>query len=505
MRSRVDMSRLTLEPGPMLVFRPYSFKDKFQEEAGYLAMKEALCRAKGARVVLGAMTRSLEGVIEQLQKDLRSLTPRHEFLKLPDELLAVIFEDAAYESHESHATSVRCSIRISHVCKRFRVIALRTPGLWINVSDTQTPELLDTLLSRSSPSGLQVAFGCIVGCRKDHANPNFLRTLTLHTERWKEVTIGNHLLVESDANPVEELKHEAYRNLELPALEQLNLTAPDDVTSSVLEDNYHFYTSWITPRLRTLTAENFVPRFIPKALALTSCHIIFDHYIDNDLMDMRSTLFFLDQCHGLKKLSLTIDDMKNEISPFPKTVLSNVESLCLTVESNAAKAVYKIMSALRLPKLTKLSLKLVHDFRTPEELCKAMDMIFSWKEQDYSSVADVSITIEESEYAFDVPRTFNPLNIIAKKFPDVQRLYVNAADARSLPFPGKAFRRLQTLTLSHCSDLSDWSFCSFVDYLRSGPAWRELKAINLIKCHFLSLARQKVEKHSERGKLVWVD
>lgn len=93
-----------------------------------------------------------------MQKKVNSLVAMAEFATLPNEILVNIFEQAV---HGSFHCMFGEAVRLSHVCRRFRDIALSCSALWTVVSDSDSPVMVDVLLTRSRKAGLRVSlYGC---------------------------------------------------------------------------------------------------------------------------------------------------------------------------------------------------------------------------------------------------------------------------------------------------------------------------------------------------------
>ncbi len=71
------------------------------------------------------------------------------FSSLPDDLVARIFELHHEAARDGGSATIITSKVLASVCKRFRCIALRTPGLWEEVSDSHGTDWIRNLKRRN--------------------------------------------------------------------------------------------------------------------------------------------------------------------------------------------------------------------------------------------------------------------------------------------------------------------------------------------------------------------
>ncbi|TDL14439.1 hypothetical protein BD410DRAFT_642568 [Rickenella mellea] len=97
------------------------------------SMRYSLEEAKLCMAALNAIRSRLTKNIRNLQKCCKPLVLADGIERIPDEILANIFEAGHQTSEHSEF-----ALRVSHVSRRFRQVSLRTPSLWTRPS-SQTP------------------------------------------------------------------------------------------------------------------------------------------------------------------------------------------------------------------------------------------------------------------------------------------------------------------------------------------------------------------------------
>lgn len=132
--------------------------------------------------------------LEELRSDADRLTVAQGVASLPDEVISNIFILAQRSESKNRTTF---SIAVSHVCRRFREIAINTPSLWNSVALMMPKELTLTLLRRSGEVRLHVTVsdswtGC--RCAPAHLDQDFFRAISHHLGRIGWLNIKVHLL-----------------------------------------------------------------------------------------------------------------------------------------------------------------------------------------------------------------------------------------------------------------------------------------------------------------------
>ncbi|TDL16269.1 hypothetical protein BD410DRAFT_642824 [Rickenella mellea] len=123
--------------------------------------------------------------IQNLQKRSAPLVLEDGIKRIPDEILAQIFE-AGHQISEH----VKFSLHVSHVSRRFRQVSLRTPLLWTRIASSHHNDLIEAFILRSGQLDLQVALS-------NHPIDKLrssLRKIRPHSGRWSRLSL--HILRE---------------------------------------------------------------------------------------------------------------------------------------------------------------------------------------------------------------------------------------------------------------------------------------------------------------------
>ena len=174
---------------------------------------------------------------------------------LPNELLLKVFREALifpfpyWDSkdwdHPWHKIPYIRIVTITHVCRRWRVVALHTPEFWTTVDVNRPMDCFDAFLERSKPHLLTVnAFSS----RLRDPNPMDLERLFLKVPRYRSLNIGGPGTPFDDqmfndmypwdrcAQVIESIDHSGYNSREtynhLPLLFQFELSALKSLTWS---------------------------------------------------------------------------------------------------------------------------------------------------------------------------------------------------------------------------------------------------------------------------------
>ncbi|TDL14952.1 hypothetical protein BD410DRAFT_902844 [Rickenella mellea] len=120
--------------------------------------------------------------IRNLQKRCAPLVHQDGIERVPDEILAHIFEAGHQMSENS-----RFALRVSRVSRRFRQVSLQTPSLWTRISSLHPGDQTETFLLRSGGLDLQVKLsGDTISFDKLRS---CLQLITPHSVRWSRLTL----------------------------------------------------------------------------------------------------------------------------------------------------------------------------------------------------------------------------------------------------------------------------------------------------------------------------
>lgn len=184
-------------------------------------------------------------------------------LHLPDELLVEIFFHHLSDWDQCRASAIEDMshygwIVITHVCRRWRVVALNAPLLWTDVLVTAAPECIETVLARTAslPIAVEGSLTCSPRGYFEQDCPPAWKTALSVASRIQSLTITVEpwmLRLKSQSHPDwTELVDEQF-----PSLTTLELLAVDDADDALKYLPPMFKKSARLPALTTLTADMF--------------------------------------------------------------------------------------------------------------------------------------------------------------------------------------------------------------------------------------------------------
>lgn len=309
--------------------------------------------------------------------------------RLPDEILSLVFE-LSCEAQGTRTSSSSWPRQVKNVClvsRRFRDVALRTPLLWTRLRNYNrrldwTGEWGTAIIARSGDCNLNV-----------HARPAtkvFIDRAITACSRWRDCSIG--FLSEDGVRA-----RDACVGLHLPRLETLVI----DV------DDAHVYTTWIAPKLTDVTFVNDVPKPFASSQHLSNVTL--------DLNSIRVTaswmvqlLRFLASLPSIKQFTFSLYGVVNEweeATASPVTAeLTTLDSLTIDYISidkdDDIEFLNPFISALQLPKLTRLSIRLAgvesppgNNAGTDFDISTVNDIL--WNLMRHPNISDLDICIRD--------------------------------------------------------------------------------------------------------------
>lgn len=399
--------------------------------------------------------------------------PTTGLLSLPNELLELILLFAVAEDD----CDTKLPVAISHVCKRFRDVALNIPHLWARVSIRQRPAGLSTFLSRRRNAKLTVVFiysnadamGAIWRGR------NFLTELLPLCNDWAKVVI------DSDYTPIAGHNQWAVllqsfsvcRNMSANSLTDMVLRFSTDAIrdSSMLPI---FFATWKMPILQRLELRNVIPNWaFPDSLKDVS--IAFDEGLP---LRTDQLLPFLSMNNIL--CSLSLDYVDGQISYTNRIMSVHFANLKhLRISSPPKSSIQNLLPKLHFPSIRTLSFNL---YITPglaitREVMSNLLPTFN----DYTTLTEFSF--KTRQYA---PIDETPLNFLVHRFPSLQHLSIEAPniwppDGERLMQP---LLHLKSISLKNCNYFDRYFMRKFAREMHSNGVM--LDALSVSGCPQLS-------------------
>lgn len=388
--------------------------------------------------------------------------------ELPDELLALIFELA----YDNDTEGSRLAIQLSHVCRRFRAIALHTPRLWSTLTTTQRIDEYQTFISRlrtalltiiiDNPSHLREASSTLL--------TDFMDTVFTLTDRWGEFRCQSTLMLDSE--DWEALLQITNINLVLPRLHTLSLFG------SSREWYWDYWSHWNMPGLRHFQSQNAVPTRV-NSTSLVSCELEFGPFRFT-VVEINRLLALLQACSALQTLALNLDSIHDTglNSEIEVALLGRLKTLTIrVVVQSSSETIRAIISNIVMPLLERIDydIELQTDFDSTKHLpdiCPPMAHCHNLR----------SVHMKVKAFAY----CSMGINMVFSSFPQIQHLHLDAPLFGHIDIPDLfrtgTFPPLRSLTLKNCMLLSpEYALGHMLHAMhRYGLYWDMLERIEII-------------------------
>ncbi|KAH8116537.1 hypothetical protein DFH11DRAFT_1217804 [Phellopilus nigrolimitatus] len=427
-----------------------------------MTRKATLRHVKDLRTTLNDLLVMSEKTINDLQADLQPLVLEHGMKSIPDDVLSLIFH---HYVNLGRSTSGVNPVIISHVCRRFRSLALGLPELWATLPLGPDLDKFQVYLSRSRQSGLTV------NLRQKHCESH-LQALAALSQRWTKFS--------TDVNKRWERElEETFGSLQLHCLESLVLSFEigEIATKS-------FYSEWSMPRLRHLCAYFGLP-VLPAIPSLTSCTLFFDCSFLTHKLNLVCLPKFLQSIPSLERLSLVLANV--HLSSFDihpeRVVLYNLQSVYLSIFDEVEIAdIQSLLDSLTFPNVTKFEVELQVQ---PNGSCLSewvdclfqhtFDIVQRRPNLRFPKLKDVSFSFRRKEEEAE-------MSTLHRLFDERLHLQHIAIDAPNVVSPAynedDMFCDLKTLTLMRCDKFDE----EFIDFLHGPDGPPPLERISIAGC-----------------------
>ncbi|KAL5526611.1 hypothetical protein ACEPAF_8335 [Sanghuangporus sanghuang] len=344
---------------------------------------------------------------------------------LPFDVLSYIFKTTCSSpARGSHA------ITISHVCRRFRQIALNTAVLWSRLYSQDPIPKTAAFLSRTKEADLAVVI------EEDPDSPNypahleaFMALVIPHCSRWAEFRYLPAYFSEDEMDCFSilgDLKN-LTAGLRLPRLRDLYIYAgPSEYRTFKLDQGPTICGDWWTPALKRLTCWNGQPDcWLFKSITTLTLKCEGFAY-SNVKPCFPSLLEALAALPHLEILEVIFLRLTCEKRAFPVTELYHLKTLHLTAtELGDNETLRKFSSALRLPSLLKLSL-MISVLSGFSGFPSALECVF-FKPMQCPSLQDVHFE-RDGILHNSGPRLSISLDPFFQAFPNARNIFINLID-----------------------------------------------------------------------------
>ncbi|TDL21711.1 hypothetical protein BD410DRAFT_789456 [Rickenella mellea] len=425
-----------------------------------------------------------------------SVTRKSSKDSIPNEVLSRIFETA----YDCDIWDNEFSRRVSHVSRRFRMVALDTPFIWSVLHNAQSAEELETFLTRSRNAKLTVCLNEHFGTPKYLAPKlsigQFLRQVGKPEilRRWYEFRCW---LENSDHFAV--MRQVLGKRCDLPFLQSMTLARTPHSDCPPLADACKL---WRTPVLHHIACKDMILPNKTRVPTLKSAVLDFRSYLSSENLTKA-----LSAVAKIEMLTIRANSHANFCASPPAKTTKLVELKSMTVlppdtgtysPTVASQTIFQWFNAHNLTKLTihpGSSLMMGSD--------RAFGMTF-YGDNPYPVLEELSV-ICKCFTAFGG----NAFPIALDKVPSLRTLSIIGspmanADIKMLCQRGLRFPQLRTLRLHRCSSIDDAAIRDVVAELRRDPQWSEFQRLELFHCQSLSLDYLKRLKDSLGEKFQYV-
>jgi hypothetical protein len=306
---------------------------------------------------LSNLSRSLEIQMRKLDAVMRPVVLANGIGKIPDDVLARIFECVGGLTPRKLRT----------VCKRFKEVADSLPSLRCEFSSDMPIRWTKAHLNEQARLGLRVRIDKRNAGNRE-AIAIFAKTLAPHAHRWEELRFFHVDFSDKVNQPYRELK-----SLDLPRLEQLTLWSENWKAADKI------YSTWTVPKLRRVVLNDGVAMELPGKSNILECDLVIKGYDIKDYIPRSSKL--LESLTSLTTLRLTfraaslVGTFDRKVAPIHLPNLRSFEAdLYFTRFSNGDKydhelddlsdtgeAIYRFIYELVTPQIEELRVNVSHD------------------------------------------------------------------------------------------------------------------------------------------------
>lgn len=422
-------------------------------------------------MLVGKPLREIQDDTTVLERTLRD--GEDGFDLLPDELLAMILEQV----HESDGLSefvAHVPVRLSHVNRRFREVALNCPNLWTLVSCFYKSKMLRLFLKRSgSNTGLTILLG-----GDPQARARQWRQLYAFSHRWKNVSVAMKSLT-----PSEEKNWPFSVPLELPRLDIL----------CIASKNYrNFSLPWNTPNISFLfLANSKFSLSTDNAANILSFTLSMDYYpfIPNPNLIVTE----LRQMSNLVHLSLSPNFHTTYTGPYDMVELPCLTSLSVRLRQ-ILRTPLRIPNVIRAPNLREMSIILhPRGFDLGFDLNSCNDALFLNLGERFPMLQGIRYAVI-SGYDGERGRTRRPndiLRFLAGR-EQLEHIYLQNPYKFDDTMEGQ-FPIIRSLLLNRCHGSINQHLEKILkrsaDTYRESNGTRGLKYLNIFRCPDIDMAK----------------
>lgn len=433
------------------------------------------------------------------------------------------------------------ALDLSHVCKRFRSVALSTSSLWNYVSDTRRPEVVKMLLARCKRPRVFMRFDS--DSKRAHINTqsnssfadsSFVRLLESKTGEASLRGVSITFDTLEDGHEAVNTLNTFYKSGAFANLEQLEISNkarthinPYAHGRNFSEEDLQTISSWDLKTLRSLRCNHMFLRTI-NAPFLEECTICLCPYspVVHGQWNVDQLIRFMGSLTSLQSLTLEItrskawnpEELTAEVVELP-----NVKQVSIILRYHAETDLLRfVFSKLRLPRVREMSIE-AHG-ENLEVMAAWFDALFEddGEESDESDSDDGSdMVVKPGSFVrqleilnlrmFDhshFGRDVFPTRVAFGKMPLLRHLSV---EAPGFPCPTNwdiertRLKELRVLRLKNCSFMEHQHEGDPLCYSMKNLAMLDrLERIDIVDCMDLKHRKTEIEGFFPKEKLRWM-
>ncbi|TDL21229.1 hypothetical protein BD410DRAFT_899047 [Rickenella mellea] len=437
--------------------------DKMESTHGRPVSHSSLLRslsvAKLRMKALVEVQKHLGRMIRSLEKRSVPMAFEEGIKRLPDEILAQIFETGHKTTNGSGFAK-----RVSQVSRRFRHVAFQTPLLWTRISGTYTDSLIETHTSRAGRMDLEIVIPPLTTAQI--ITSAFLRSQTPYISRWSHLYILN----DSATNWLEALSMTT-----LPRLSMIEYHHDASLTGLTL------------PRLLHIRGYRYLRPAIPFLPQLTTFEVIFT---DSKDIHIRDFYLALQTMKVLRDLSVTLDGCIAPLAELDHSLQLDRHS----VHIDTLNVVVKNMTS-------SVAVAPIYDclfFLSPSEFCLSLDTLetengwnlFYGSDYDFIFPYGSSISIVISNVLLRANGLeFDLLDELAPGFDVARTICIEAPGSSIVSFsgvPDSLVNYPSHLRLKSCDQLTEDKLAVLLDQFLGISELRGLCSLAIISCRQIS-------------------
>ncbi|TDL16637.1 hypothetical protein BD410DRAFT_615399 [Rickenella mellea] len=402
--------------------------------------------------------------------------------RIPNEILVNIF-------HIGHRSTDNYSflISVTHVCRRFRTLALQESTLWtrINAGRSQTSDKILALIGRSRQQDLDVTF-INGGCEILFGMRTFYDTFQASSLRWTSLHTGSDSF--------------QYIPVDLPLSRVRRLSF---VKESTMEDVHNI--PWMLPGLQIFHGINILPKFCYATPLLTICSLSFSEWY----LDASGFMTCLSHLLCIEDLRLVFQDTTLSDDGFGADALLTmpaVQTFSVTFgDEGGTRLVKALLSRLVMTNLSRLII-CSKDAIDASFVLEPLRVSSSGYFRVFGSPREIDVEILSTEGVDITPLLLEPLQFVRHLsiiIPHAKFIKTLASHQGGNEDPREKLGSLQSVRFINCHRIHEKQVENLADRLLENVSGRGLQLLEIFSCKGISKRFLMDMSHKLGDKISW--